>query len=266
MDETIIHVEDVEDEIKGYIEKINSDIGFYWWKRYIYSAFWSNISTPINLSIVVFTAITTGQTATKNLISESVSTLLGSTVLFVSIFNTFFRPNEQLAQNQKIMQDWANIGEKFDEIYYNRVYTKSEKIAQLSSLENLFKSMSSLKRDNDNNYCIDLIYLIVRVLCIRKNIKWITIKDIKSENVKRRRTLALVSSKDSPPENININIIQKQPTSTVSTSTVSTSTVSTSTSENISKDHISVTFNDNEDDNYMEDKNNIIQKTDFSEI
>ena len=39
MDNTIIQIEDLEDEIKGYIEKINKDIGFYWWKRYIYSSF-----------------------------------------------------------------------------------------------------------------------------------------------------------------------------------------------------------------------------------
>ncbi len=193
MDDTTIHIEDLEDEIKGYIEKINQDIGFYWWKRYIYSAFWSNISTPINLAIVVFTAITTGQTATKNLVSEEVSTLLGSTVLFVSIFNTFFRPNEQLAQNQKIMQDWADIGEQFDEIYYDRVYTKEEKIGRLLNLETLFKSMSSLKRNNDNNYFIDLIYLIARILCIRSKINWIKIDNTVIENRERRRTMAISS-------------------------------------------------------------------------
>jgi len=203
MDETTIYIEDLEDEIKGYIEKINEDIGFYWWKRYIYSAFWSNISTPINLAIVVFTAITTGQTATKNLVSEEVSTLLGSTVLFVSIFNTFFRPNEQLAQNQKIMQDWAEIGEQFDEIYYDRVYTKEEKIVRLNNLEKLFKSMSSLKRTNDSNYFIDLIYLIARVLCIRSKINWIKIDNTIIENRARRRTMAISSGAGSTMNNMN---------------------------------------------------------------
>ena len=81
------YINNIEDEISGYIEKINYDIGYYWWKRYIYSAFWSNISTPINLSIVVLTALTTGQSATDNLISKELSTILGSVTLFVSIFN-----------------------------------------------------------------------------------------------------------------------------------------------------------------------------------
>lgn len=186
----IIRIDDVEDEINGYIDKINSDIGFYWWKRYIYSAFWANVSTPINLSIIILTALTTGENATKDLIGQHVSTILGIVVLFVSIFNTFFRPNEQLAQNQKIMEDWAVVGESFDEIYYDRVYTPKEKLGQLVKLEKLFKSMSSLKRINDNNYFIDLLYLIIRYTCIRKNIKWIHMNDA-SETVKKSRRFTL---------------------------------------------------------------------------
>ena len=99
--------ENMDDEINGYLDKINKDLGYYWWKRYIYSAFWSNISTPINLSIVVLTALTTGQSATDNLISKELSTILGSVTLFVSIFNSYFKPHEQLMLNQDILQKWA---------------------------------------------------------------------------------------------------------------------------------------------------------------
>jgi hypothetical protein len=172
----------VEDEIDGYIEKINYDIGFYWWKWYIYSAFWSNVSTPINLSIIILTALTTGQSATKNLINEQTSTLLGSVVLFISIFNAFFRPNDQLAMNQKIMQDWETLGKGFDEIYYNRVYTFSEKKERLVKLETLFKSMSSLKRSSNNNYFIDLIYMCIRCCCIRSNINWLYMSQVVEKN------------------------------------------------------------------------------------
>jgi len=186
---TTIQISDIEDEIEGYIEKINTDIGFYWWKRYIYSAFWSNISTPINLSIIILTALTTGENATKNLIGQEIATILGFAVLFVSIFNTFFRPNEQLAQNQRIMSEWTTVGGQFDELYYDRVYTPTEKAARLKSLEKLFKSLSVLKRTNDTNYLIDLLYMIIRFTCIRSNIKWIKITDNVSAGRERRLTL-----------------------------------------------------------------------------
>jgi hypothetical protein len=194
-----MRVEDIEDESNGYIEKINTDIGYYWWKRYIYSAFWSNVSTPINLSIVVFTALTTGQAATQTLLSPQTTTILSSVTLFVSIFNSFFKPYEQLTQNQQILQDWAKIGDEFDEIYYNRVYTHEEKLARLVSLEKLFKSMSTLKRANDNNYCIDCMFIFIRLICIRKNITWVQIK----EDPSKKRRLSMLTS----------NVVKNQPTS-----------------------------------------------------
>jgi len=189
-------VEDIEDEIRGYIEKISTDIGYYWWKRYIYAAFWSNISTPINLSIVVLTTLTTGQAATQTLLSPQTTTILGSVTLFVSIFNSFFKPYEQLTQNQQILQNWAAVGDEFDEIYYDRVYTRDEKLARLANLEKLFKSMSALKRMNDNNYCIDFLFIFIRMICIRKNITWVQIKE---ENAKKRR------------QTISTNVITRQP-------------------------------------------------------
>lgn len=195
-----MRVEDIEDEINGYIEKINTDIGYYWWKRYIYSAFWSNVSTPINLSIVVFTALTTGQAATQTLLSPQTTTILSSVTLFVSIFNSFFKPYEQLTQNQQILQDWAKIGDEFDEIYYNRVYTHEEKLARLVSLEKLFKSMSTLKRANDNNYCIDCMFIFIRLICIRKNITWVQIK----EDPSKKRRLSMLTSN---------GLVVRQPTS-----------------------------------------------------
>jgi len=199
-----VSIEDIEDEISGYIEKINNDIGYYWWKRYIYSAFWSNIATPLNLAIVVLTTLTTGQSATQSLISKEVATILGSVTLFISIFNSYFKPYETLTQNQAILLDWTKLGEEFDEIYYDRVYTPVEKLGRLKKLEKLFKTVSALKRSNDNNYCIDLLYICIRLICIRNQINWVVIKDIGDEPRQRRRTIEMLSGS-------NTNIISQEP-------------------------------------------------------
>ena len=106
----------MDDEITGYLDKLNKDLGYYWWKRYIYTAFWNNISTPINLSIIILTALTTGQSATQNLITKELSTILGAVTLFVSIFNSYFKPYEQLTQNQIILKQWTTLGQEFDQI------------------------------------------------------------------------------------------------------------------------------------------------------
>ena len=204
-----VSIEDIEDEISGYIEKINNDIGYYWWKRYIYSAFWSNISTPLNLAIVVLTTLTTGQSATESLISKEIATILGSVTLFISIFNSYFKPYEQLTQNQCILLDWTKLGEEFDEIYYDRVYTPVEKLGRLKNLEKLFKKVSALKRSNDNNYCIDLLYVFIRLICIRKQINWVVIKDMGEEPRQRRRTIEISSGFNT--NNHNNNMINHEP-------------------------------------------------------
>lgn len=162
-----------DQEINNYIRKINTDIGFYWWKRYFYSAFWGNISTPLNLAITIFTALTTGQYATNGLLSESSTTALGITTLIISIFNTFFRPNEHLNENKKILAEWAKLGTDFEGIYYDMAYTVEEKKVKLNRLEALFKTVGELKRTNPSNPLIDVIYTVSRKLCLNNEIEWI---------------------------------------------------------------------------------------------
>ena len=95
---------EMNSEIKRYDDAINKDTGYYWWKRYIYAGFWSVSSNPINLCITIFTAITTGQSATGSLFGESVTTSISIATLILSVINTFFKPPEQLRLNQVLKE------------------------------------------------------------------------------------------------------------------------------------------------------------------
>jgi hypothetical protein len=52
--------------------KLDKEIGYNYWKKYVASAFWSQISTPINLTITFLTAVTTAQSQSENLLSHSI--------------------------------------------------------------------------------------------------------------------------------------------------------------------------------------------------
>jgi hypothetical protein len=56
--------------VKFLENKIDQDLGFYFWKRYTAAAFWTQISTPINLLITLMTALTTAQSASSNILPE----------------------------------------------------------------------------------------------------------------------------------------------------------------------------------------------------
>ena len=171
----------LESEIKDYLKKLNEDIGFYWWKYYTYCAFWSNISVPINLTITILTALTTGQTATGSLIDNHTSTIFGIVVLIVSIFNTFFRPTQQLNDNEEFKKKWATLGTEFDELYYDKIHRSSQLIEQEKKIEALFKKVGAMKRETTNNYFIDLIFMLTKRLFIRDDITWINKKTFKKK-------------------------------------------------------------------------------------
>lgn len=171
----------LELEIKDYLKKLNEDIGFYWWKYYTYCAFWSNISVPINLTITILTALTTGQTATGSLIDNHTSTIFGIVVLIVSIFNTFFRPTQQLNDNEELKKKWADLGTKFELIYYDKIQNSIQLNAQEKKVEDLFKEVGTMKRETTNNYFIDLIFMLTKRVFIRDNITWINKKTFKKK-------------------------------------------------------------------------------------
>ena len=164
---------ELDTAINRYSENINKDAGFYWWKRYTYSAFWSISATPINLLITIFTALTTGQTSTGTLLGNTTSTTLGITTLLLSVINTFFKPYTQLTDNQTMKEKWADIGIEFETIYYSTAHTDAEKRSKLEKLIAHWDKVCALKKFDDNNYLIDVIFLVSKTFCIRKDILWL---------------------------------------------------------------------------------------------
>jgi len=176
--------EELDTAILRHGNNINKNSGFYWWKRYTYSAIWSLSATPINLFITIFTALTTAQTTTGSLLGNNTSALLGISTLVLSVVNTFFKPYNQLIINQGLKEKWAEIGIEFETIYYSPAHTDIDKKEKLRLLSHTWDKVCNLKKGDDNNYLIDVIFLISKTFCIRKNINWLPTA---SEEYKKER-------------------------------------------------------------------------------
>lgn len=163
------------DDLKEFLKKMNEDIGLYWWKYYTYCAFWANIAVPLNLTITILTALTTGQTATGSLLDNHTSMIFGIVVLIISVFNTFFRPTQQLNDNELEKKKWADFGVKFDIIYYSCARDYDGMARNFEKIESLFKEIGNVKRDIKNNYFIDLIFILTKRI-IGDDITWINKK------------------------------------------------------------------------------------------
>lgn len=167
---------DKTDFVKFLENKLDVDIGFYYWKKYIASAVWSNISTPINLIITLLTAITTAQTTSKNLINENITIDISITTLIITVINTFFRPHFQMTQNIDYMKKWAALGNDFEEIYYSEEkYTINieDIIDKYRELQTRVNQLKETEGPDTTNFFTDLIHIICNVTCLKKYQKWL---------------------------------------------------------------------------------------------
>jgi hypothetical protein len=156
--------------------KIDTDLGYYFWKKYIAAAFWSQVSTPLNLSITLLTAITTAQTNSGGFLSLTAARDISIVTLLLTVLNTFFTPLDQLNKNLVIVKKWNNLGTQFEQIYYD--LKKHEHTDQfLAKYKDLQNDMNKL-RENEGpetiNFVTDLIHTISVCSCLRGYDKWLS--------------------------------------------------------------------------------------------
>ena len=168
--------------------KINIEIGYRFWKKYVNAAFWSYISLPINLSITMLTALSTGQATTNNLLPQTLYVNISLATLIISVLNTYFRPYVQMNQNIEYMNKWSVLGCKYEAIYYSEKETQEHLDERLSKYEELLKEINDLKKQEileSQNFLTDSIHLGLRscVCCLKNKTSWLSLdKTLKREN------------------------------------------------------------------------------------
>lgn len=174
-------------------KKIDKEIGYNYWKKYVASVFWSQISTPINLTITMLTAITTAQIQTNDLISPSVGSNLAIVSLILATLNTFFRPHTQYATNTELLTKWTQLGVKFEDEYYNNMVeqkTLGGYRKRLESLQAIQKEVNALRQSegtNTINFLTDFLFFISLLTCLRNKKNWldrdITVREAAREKI-----------------------------------------------------------------------------------
>lgn len=193
--------------------KLDDEIGYNYWKKYVASAFWSQVSTPINLTITMLTAITTAQIQDGNFISQSVSSQLAIVSLIIATLNTFFRPHNQYATNKEYLSKWTNLGIQFEDEYYDRVESKDieafrKKLAAFQKLQDEVNELRKEEGTNTLNFMTDFLFLICFYTCLRRKKHWLD-RDAKiqeradeklDKNKKKKDTKAPAESATEPSE------------------------------------------------------------------
>ena len=101
-------------------DKLDTDLGFYYWKYYIAGAFWSNIATPINLCITILSALVSAQANTESLLPNNLYKDLSIALLLLSTLNTFLRPHIQMNENVQLKQKYDALGAEFEQVHFSQ--------------------------------------------------------------------------------------------------------------------------------------------------
>ena len=162
--------------MKKLENKLNGEIGFNWWKRYISSAFWDNLGTPVNLTITLLTAVSAAQVSTGNLMSPYANSVINLVTLILSTLNTFFRPHTKVSSNMEIMKKYSDFGNKFEEIYYSVSSSDENYKDKTQMYKNLLVEINTYENNHGSeaiNFCSDFIHIFLRYLCLKTKEKWL---------------------------------------------------------------------------------------------
>jgi len=156
--------------------KIDNDLGYYFWKKYIASAFWAQLSTPLNLAITMLTAITTAQSTSSGFLSREAYRDISITTLLITVINTFFNPLTQLNKNIEVMRSWNSLGTAYEEIYYDigKYENPLEFIERYKVLQKEINELRETEGPESINFVTDFIHTISVCSCLRGYDKWLS--------------------------------------------------------------------------------------------
>lgn len=148
---------------------------------------------PINLSITMLTALSTGQATTDNLLPKSIYVNVALATLVLSVLNTYFRPYVQMSTNVELMNRWNDLGCQFESIFYSQKKKIEHIDDRLKRYEALMIEVNDLKKQEGletQNFLTDSIYLGIRSVnwCLKDRDSWLSLDEsYKKEDSRRKK-------------------------------------------------------------------------------
>jgi len=151
-------------------ENLNMRIGIQKWKRYIRASFWNNLSTPINFTITLFTALSAGQTGTQ---SQYLSNNQLFYILFLSFIlstiNTFFKLKDKAKKSHELLNTFEPFGSAYEDIYFQQILNNEDVRNRLKKYQKLQKELNEFLIEEEENskidYISDFLFIIVKYFC-----------------------------------------------------------------------------------------------------
>lgn len=162
-------------EMEQLERELNRVIGMYWWKPYIGGVFWSNVSTPLNISISILSLLTAGQGSLSNFIPTSVSTTISFTLFLLSLVNTFFTPHSRIIDSTTQINTWKEFATRFEKLYYSGRQSDEEVRNRLAGYRELMVDLKEYISETPDKQNLFIDFLYSTVSCVKKADQWMEI-------------------------------------------------------------------------------------------
>jgi hypothetical protein len=161
-------------------DNLNLRIGTQLKKKYFNAGFWNYISTPINFTITLFTALSAGQTGSGStfLTTDQLFYVLLATFI-LSIINTFFKLKEKADINYNSAKSWELYAATFEKIYFTPIEKNTDVTDRLKKYNELISKINEEYVEETVeyvNYITELFFYLFRLCRIYKDYRHLGIK------------------------------------------------------------------------------------------
>ena len=161
-------------------DNLNLRIGTQLKKKYFNAGFWNYISTPINFTITLFTALSAGQTGSGStfLTTDQLFYVLLATFI-LSIINTFFKLKEKADINYNSAKSWELYAATFEKIYFTPIEKNEDVTDRLKKYNELISKINEEYVEETVeyvNYITELFFCLFRLCKIYKDYRHLGIK------------------------------------------------------------------------------------------
>jgi len=161
-------------------DNLNLRIGTQLKKKYFNAGFWNYISTPINFTITLFTALSAGQTGSgSTFLSTNQLFYVLLTTFILSIINTFFKLKEKAEINYTSAKAWELYAAIFEKIYFTPIDKNedvSKKLNEYNQLTDKINAEYVEETVEYVNYITELFFYMFRLCRIYKDYRYLGIK------------------------------------------------------------------------------------------
>lgn len=170
----VITINDYKIQTNNLHNYLDKWIGFYYNQTYYCGWFWTNIATPLSLSLTILTAINAAQSSTKSFIPENIYTILSFTTMILTTLNSYFRPNVRSIDANARLVKWIEFGHRLEQLAFDITPHGEEKYSKYKKLLVDMDGYVCIQASQERNFLTDWWHSLMRWKNGEESELWLT--------------------------------------------------------------------------------------------